>query len=89
MPRYIDADKIIFHEIDEIGGEYEPYLGCSKKQIDDIETVDVIPREKVIKFISNIQKIKDEHNENGTPINYGTICGILIEGWKLVTSKGE
>ena len=89
MPRYIDADKIIFHEIDEIGGEYEPYLGCSKKQIDDIETVDVIPREKVIKFISNIQKIKDEHNENGAPINYGTICGILIEGWKLVTSKGE
>lgn len=43
MSRYIDADKIIFHEIDEIGGEYEPYLGCSKKQIDDIKTADVQP----------------------------------------------
>lgn len=43
MARYIDADKIIFHEIDEIGGEYEPYLGCSKRQIDDIETADVQP----------------------------------------------
>lgn len=43
MARYIDADKIIFHEIDEIGGEYEPYLGCSKKQIDDIKTADVQP----------------------------------------------
>ena len=34
--RLIDADKIQFSEIDEIGGEYEPYLGCSKRQIDNL-----------------------------------------------------
>lgn len=41
--RLIDADKIIFHEIDEIGGEYEPYLGCSKDQICTLPTVEAIP----------------------------------------------
>jgi hypothetical protein len=41
--RLIDADKIIFREIDEIGGEYEPYLGCSKSQIDNLPTVQAIP----------------------------------------------
>ena len=42
--RLIDGDKIIFHEIDEIGGEYEPYLGCSKDQICNLPTVEVIPK---------------------------------------------
>jgi len=42
--RLIDGDKIIFHEIDEIGGEYEPYLGCSKDQICNLPTVDAIPK---------------------------------------------
>jgi len=42
--RIIDADKIIFHEIDEIGGEYEPYLGCSKSQIDNLPTVEAVPK---------------------------------------------
>lgn len=37
--RLIDADKIIFREIDEIGGEYEPYLGCSKSQIDSLPSI--------------------------------------------------
>lgn len=41
--RLIDADKIQFFEIDEIGGEYEPYLGCSKRQIDNLPPVDAIP----------------------------------------------
>ena len=44
MGRLIDADKIIFHEIDEIGGEYEPYLGCSKSQIDSLPPVEAIPK---------------------------------------------
>lgn len=39
--RLIDADKITYHEIDEIGGEYAPYLGCSKEQIENMPTVDV------------------------------------------------
>ena len=42
--RLIDADKIQFSEIDEIGGEYEPYLGCSKRQIDNLPTVEAIPK---------------------------------------------
>ena len=37
--RLIDADAIKFCEIDEIGGEYNPYLGCSKKQIDKAPTI--------------------------------------------------
>ena len=37
--RLVDADKIIFREIDEVGGEYEPYLGCSKSQIDSLPPV--------------------------------------------------
>lgn len=44
--RLIDADKIIFREIDEIGGEYEPYLGCSKSQIDSLPSV--TPKEPFI-----------------------------------------
>lgn len=34
--RLIDADKIPFCLIDEVGGEYAPYLGCSKEQIDNL-----------------------------------------------------
>ena len=37
--RLIDADALKFYEIDEIGGEYNPYLGCSKEQIDDAPTI--------------------------------------------------
>ena len=37
--RLIDADAIIFREIDEIGGEYNPYLGCSQEQIDAAPTI--------------------------------------------------
>ena len=44
MGRLINADNIIFREIDEIGGEYEPYLGCSKSQINSLPTVEAIPK---------------------------------------------
>lgn len=44
MGRLIDADKIIFCEIDEVGGDYEPYLGCSKSQINSLPTVEAIPK---------------------------------------------
>lgn len=52
--------------------------------LDNVPTVEAIPREEVRQFILNIQKIKDNHNEYGEPINYGTICGILIEGYRLL-----
>lgn len=41
--RLIDADKIHYWEIDEVGGEYEPYLGAKKEWIDGIPTVKAIP----------------------------------------------
>ncbi len=47
-------------------------------------TVEAIPKEEVRQFIESIQKIKDNHNEYGEPINYGTICDILIEGYRLL-----
>lgn len=50
--RLIDADKIIFHEIDEIGGEYEPYLGCSKSQIDSLPSV--TPQEPILDKIKKV-----------------------------------
>ena len=37
--RLIDADALEYHEIDEIGGQYDPYLGCSKEYIDRQPTV--------------------------------------------------
>ena len=57
--------------------------------IDDAPTVESIPKEEVRQFIENIQKIKDNHNEHGEPINYGTICGILIEGYRLLDKYKE
>lgn len=48
-----------------------------------------IPKEEVREFIESIQKIKDNHNEHGEPINYGTICGILIEGYRLLDKYME
>lgn len=54
-----------------------------------VPTVEAIPREEVRQFIENIQKIKDNHNEYGEPINYGTICGILIEGYRLLDKYRE
>ena len=46
--RPIDADKIPYHEIDEIGGEYAPYLGCSKETIDNMPTVEIRLKQKWI-----------------------------------------
>ena len=43
-----------------------------------------VEKQKVLEFVRNIQRIKDDHNENRIPINYGTICGLVIEGCKLV-----
>ena len=50
----------------------------------NLEPCDTISREAVREFVERIQTIKDSHNENGTPINYGTICDLVIQGWKLM-----
>lgn len=67
--RLIDADKIQFSEIDEIGGEYEPYLGCSKRQIDNLLTVEAIPEtdyENRLKadMAAMLEEIKSEIEES-------------------------
>ena len=45
---------------------------------------DLISRQAVVEFVEYIQSIKDKHNNEGSPINYGTICDIVIEGWNLL-----
>ena len=35
-------------------------------------------------YVSNIQALKDAHNTEQLPINYGTICTITANGWKLI-----
>ena len=57
--------------------------------LDDVKLIEAIPKEEVRQFIENIQKIKDNHNEYDEPINYGTICGILIEGYRLLDKYRE
>lgn len=56
--RLIDADALEYHEIDEIGGEYEPYLGCSKEYIDRQPTVDVLEQIR-----AEIQKVLDAERD--------------------------
>lgn len=86
--RLIDADKIIFREIDEIGGEYEPYLGCSKSQIDSLPTVTPqelttkndlgVDREQLKNMIRGLTKwyVKRDNAEVGQP---NTAVGLLYD----------
>ena len=41
-------------------------------------------REALIKLTEEIQQVKDSHNENGTSINYGTICSLVIIAHRLL-----
>ena len=59
--RLIDADKLEYWEIDEIGGEYSPYMGCSKEYIDEQPTVQAIPIEVLQEIRQEIEKpLRDE-----------------------------
>lgn len=88
MGRLIDVERVL-----------EPYkilrntdtlcVATIRQNILECPTVEAIPKEEVRQFIENIQKIKDNHNEHGEPINYGTICGILIEGHRLLDKYKE
>lgn len=56
--RLIDADALEYHEIDEIGGEYNPYLGCSKEYIDRQPTIaqpceDAVSRQAVLALVAD------------------------------------
>ena len=84
--RLVDADKLRYkHSLNTVNTTMPQSFPCiTKDEINNAPTVEAIPREEVRQFIENIQKIKDNHNEYGEPINYGTICGILIEGYRLL-----
>lgn len=41
-------------------------------------------KEALEKLVHTIQEVKDSHNENGTPINYGTICDLVIIARRLL-----
>lgn len=93
MGRLIDADKLnkkkkyLFQTESGAFPKSEYFI-----KADDLflaPTVEAIPKEEVRQFIESIQKIKDNHNEHGEPINYGTICGILIEGYRLLDKYKE
>lgn len=45
---------------------------------------DYISRKEVREFVNFVQSIKDNHNEQGKPINYGTICDIVIRAHRLL-----
>jgi hypothetical protein len=47
---------------------------------------DYISRQEVREFVNFVQTIKDNHNEKGSPINYGTICDIVIKAHRLLDS---
>ena len=63
-----------------IDGEEPQFESCTEQEPNG----DLISKTEVRKFVEYIQSIKDNHNENQTPINYGTICEIVIEGWNLL-----
>jgi hypothetical protein len=92
--RLVDADKLEYTcNSDECGMltgcNHCQYHIITEDELDSAPTVEAIPKEEVRQFIENIQKIKDNHNEHGEPINYGTICGILIEGYRLLDKYKE
>lgn len=50
---------------------------------------DAISKTEVREFVEYIQSIKDKHNDEGSPINYGTICDLVIRGWELLDNIQE
>lgn len=65
----------------------QSYMIC--KALEQQPSEDCISRQEVKEFVEYIQTLKDKHNDEDSPINYGTICDLVIRGWKLVESKGK
>ena len=61
--RLIDADALEYHEIDEIGGEYKPYLGCSKEYIDRQPTI--VALDKIRAEIEELDRYYDNDYFSG------------------------
>ncbi len=88
-----EEDKAILehmrHELsNQIGSKYcrRKYEAVTRaiKAIENEPCDDCISREKVKEFVNFVQSIKDNHNKQGEPINYGTICDIVIRAHRLL-----
>ena len=53
--------------------------------LDKVLTEIELQRKEVIKFAEYIQSIKDDYQNNTNVLNYGTLCDIVIEAWKVAT----
>jgi len=80
--RLIDADKIKYWEIDEVGGEYSPYMGCSKEYIDEMPTISII---------EELEKLRTEFHERN--VTNGEILKALFpkdfDGTKAVIKEAD
>ena len=69
---------------EEVRIEIGTLIAELRKALEQEPCEDAISRKEVKKFVEYIQTIKDNHNEKGSPINYGTICDIVINAHKLL-----
>lgn len=93
MARYTDIDKCNkdrFYK--ECGGSDSLITAESAfNMLEALPVEDVVSRDEVLKFVEQIQKLKDEYHErkeNGL-LNYGTLCYLCISGWELLDEAPE
>lgn len=79
-------DKAMIRTLAKENDELQAEIGRLRQALEQSTSDDCISREKVKEFVNYIQSVKDKHNEEGAPINYGTICDLVIRGWKLLDS---
>ena len=75
---FVTANKKYSDMVDDI---------ANLKAVEQESSDDCINRQAVKEFVEYIQTIKDKHNLEGSPINYGTICDLVSRGWKLLESE--
>ncbi len=87
--RLIDADKITFCLIDEVGGEYAPYLGCSKEQIDNLPSVNPIRPKGEWIYDKTIQNWRcSKCNETPKTLGYVGTKEFMTEHFKFCNHCG-
>ena len=82
-----EARKMLISKMDgntDTSYEWAETVRMAIKALEQQPSDDCVSRAEVKQFVEYIQSIKDSHNAEGTPINYGTICDLVIRGWKLM-----
>ena len=82
-----DDEEVPLSDKDKLLLKVNKAICNNLKALEQESCGDVISRQLVVEFVEYIQSIKDKHNDEGSPINYGTICDLVIRGWKLVERK--